>query len=131
MSMNERIVLATCAGASNTGALAEAVADYLVRMEGPFEMVCLAALALDSEGAVRKTRQAPRVVVIEGCPIKCASALVQQHAGRTPDVAVQVAERYGVEKTARRDFDPALVAAIAQDIVRLCLDAAAQQEKGD
>lgn len=131
MSANEKIILATCAGASNTGALAEAVADYLVRMEGPFEMVCLAALALDSEGAVRKTRQAPRVAVIEGCPVKCASAIVQQHAGRTPDVAVQVAERYGVEKTGRRDFDPALVPEIARDIIRLCLDAAPPREKGE
>jgi hypothetical protein len=34
-----------------------------------------------------------------------------------------------VEKTGRRDFDPALVPEIARDIVRLCLDAAPPRDK--
>ena len=94
----KKIVVATCIGASNTGVLAGRVATDLC-LESPdrFDMLCLPAYAIEKEASVKKVQNADRILVVEGCPVRCASAILRR-AGRPADLAVEVSGDYGVKK---------------------------------
>ncbi|MDI6709083.1 MAG: putative zinc-binding protein [Bacillota bacterium] len=111
------ILVATCSGASNTGALAEEVAERVVGADDRARLVCLAAVAAGKESALKKVREAARIVVIEGCPMRCATEILRQSAGREPDIEVSITDRYGIQKESRRRFREEDAATIAGDIM--------------
>ena len=100
-----KVVIATCYGAANTGQLAGAVATELVKENEDYHLVCLPAVAIDKDTGLKKVKQARLFVIIEGCPVMCCSKIVEEHAGRKPDIRVEMVEDYGVKKASVLDYD--------------------------
>ena len=113
-----KVVLATCYGAANTGQLAGAVATELVKENEDYHLVCLPAVAIDKDTGLKKVEQAGLFVIIEGCPVMCCSKIVEQHAGRKPDIRVEMVEDYGIKKASVLDVDPAEKERIKADVKR-------------
>lgn len=112
----KRIVVATCIGASNTGVLAGQVAtDLCAGSPEMFDMLCLPAYAIAKEASLKKVQNAERILVIEGCPVRCASEILKR-GGRIPDLAVEVSGDYGVKKTPVLRCEEADVSRIKEDI---------------
>jgi len=116
MRRDKRIVVATCIGASNTGVLAGRVATELC-LESPerFDMLCLPAYAIEKDTSVKKVHNAERVLVVEGCPVRCASEILKR-GGRTPDLAIEVSGDYGVKKSPVLRCEESDVSRIKEDI---------------
>ena len=113
-----KVVIATCYGAANTGQLAGAVATELVRENEDYHLVCLPAVAIDKDTGLDKVKGAELFVIIEGCPVMCCSKIVEQHAGRKPDIRVEMVEDYRVKKASVLDVDPAEKERIKTDVKR-------------
>lgn len=87
-----KVVIATCYGAANTGQLACAVATELVKQNEDYHLVCLPAVAIDKDTGLKKVEQAGLFLIIEGCPVMCCSKLVEEPAGRRPDIRVEICD---------------------------------------
>ena len=77
-------MILACSGGSNVGQLTNQAAVELHR-EGHGKMFCLAGLGGGIAGLVKAAREAQEVVVLDGCPLGCARAIVEQvgiRAGR-------------------------------------------------
>ena len=111
------VVMATCYGASNTGQLAGAVATELAREEG-YGLVCLPAVAIDKATGLDKVAGADLLVVIEGCPVMCCTKIIEDHAGRQPDIRVEMVQDYGVKKSSALSYDEQDKEQIKRDIVK-------------
>ena len=122
------VVIAACYGASNTGQLAGAVASELVRENPGYTLVCLPAVALDLAVGLDKIRDAETFVIVEGCPVMCCSKIVEAHAGRKPDIRVEMVEDYGVKKAPVLDYDEAEKERIKADIKRRIEEALAERQ---
>jgi uncharacterized metal-binding protein len=118
----KRIVVATCIGASNTGVLAGRVATELC-LEAPetFDMLCLPAYAIEKDTSVKKVHNAERVLVVEGCPVRCASEILKR-GGRPADLAIEVSGDYSVKKSPMLRCEEADVSRIKEDIKKRTSD---------
>jgi uncharacterized metal-binding protein len=65
-----------CAGAANTGYLADQVARKLNR-EGAADMTCLAAVGADLSGFIESAKSAGKNIVIDGCPVACGKKIFE------------------------------------------------------
>ena len=72
----ETILIYSCAGAANTGLLADQVARALYR-DKTGVMTCLAAVGAEMSGFVESARNATRNIVIDGCPIGCGKKIFE------------------------------------------------------
>ena len=105
-----------CAGASESGALADQAARWLDE-RGTVRMGCLAGIAARSSGAVATAQTAARVVAIDGCAQDCARRCLEQ-AG----IAVSLHLRLSDLPPARRTTPPQLrVRQIGEHARRLLL----------
>jgi uncharacterized metal-binding protein len=100
-----KVVIATCYGAANTGQLAGAVATELAKENEGYALVCLPAVAIEKESGLKKIRDAEVFVIIEGCPVMCCSKIVEEHAGREPDLRVEMVRDYGVKKVGALEYE--------------------------
>lgn len=123
------VVIAACYGASNTGQLAGAVATELVKESPGYALVCLPAVALDLDVGLDKVKGAKTFVIIEGCPVTCCSKIVEAHAGRKPDVRVELVQDYGVRKVAVPAYDESEKERIKQDVKRRIEEKRAHREQ--
>jgi len=98
MSKNNKIALVACSGAANTGQTANEVATNLCAKSEDYTMVCLAALTLGHKNSLDKIANAKKIVVIDGCPVKCASQIVSKFTDKKPDLDIQNIEKYEIEK---------------------------------
>ena len=112
-----KVVMATCYGASNTGQLAGAAATELAREEG-YGLVCLPAVAIDKATGLDKVTEAELLVGIEGCPVMCCTKIVQDHAGRQPNIRVEMVQDYGVKKSSALSYGEQEKEQIKRDIVQ-------------
>ena len=112
------VVIATCYGAANTGQLAGAVATELVKENDDYNLVCLPAVAIDKDIGLGKVKGAELFVIIEGCPVMCGSKIMEEHAGRKPDIRVEMVEDYGVKKSPDLEVDPEEKERIKADVKR-------------
>ncbi len=94
-----------CAGAANVGQLSNQAALELVR-EGYCRPFCLAAIGAHKKGYVRAAREAEMRIVIDGCNVGCAKAILEQE-NIAPDIYIIVAD-LGIEK--------AMVPIMAEDV---------------
>jgi len=113
-----KVVLATCYGAANTGQLAGPDATELVKENEDYHLVCLPAVAIDKDTGLDKVKGAELFVIIEGCPVMCCSKIVEQHAGRKPDIRVEMVEDYGIKKASVLEVDPEEKERIKADVKR-------------
>ena len=73
---SESKLIYSCAGAANTGFLADQVARALNR-DKIGDMTCLAAVGADLSGFIESARSATRNIVIDGCPVGCAKRIFE------------------------------------------------------
>jgi len=116
MSKNNKIALVACSGAANTGQTANEVATNLCAKSEDYTMVCLAALTLGHKNSLDKIANAKKIVVIDGCPVKCASQIVSKFTDKKPDLDIQIMEKYGIEKIPEPTFKKEDVGRIVRDI---------------
>lgn len=87
-------LLYACAGAANTGYLADQVARKLSR-EGVGDMTCLAGVGAALSGFLESAKSSGANVVIDGCPVGCGKRMFE--AKGLPYAHVVVTD-FGVEK---------------------------------
>ncbi len=74
---SEKPMLLSCSGASNVGQLANQSAVELTQ-EGFGKMSCLAGIGAHLSGFVSSAKDAPELIVIDGCEIGCGRRIIQQ-----------------------------------------------------
>jgi uncharacterized metal-binding protein len=91
----KRIIFA-CAGASNVGQITN-IAAIQLSVEGFGSPACTAQLATGAGPVKRKCAEADEVVVLDGCPVACASKIAEAQ-GIKPDQTI-IATEQGIAKT--------------------------------
>lgn len=94
-SAKQRMILA-CSGGSNVGQATNQAAVELTR-EGYGKMFCLVGIGAGLQGFVQSARDAEEMIVLDGCPVGCAKAILDRE-GIVPKVYL-VATALGLEKT--------------------------------
>jgi uncharacterized metal-binding protein len=94
-----------CSGGSNVGQISNEVARKLT-VENKAVMFCLAGLGGDVEPLVERTKEADRVLVIDGCPVACAKKTVERHGIEHEWLELTDC---GIEKTPSLELDAAEV----------------------
>lgn len=84
-----------CSGASNTGEICDRAARMLSR-EGEGKMFCLAAIGAKLESFVNATKEADKVLVLDGCQVNCAKRTLEE-AGIKSVLHIQITD-LGIEK---------------------------------
>jgi len=92
----KRTVIYGCAGASNTGQLANAAAVRLTQ-QGKGRIGCLGGVGTRQPGFVTAAKHADEVVAIDGCEVACAKKTLEE-VGVTPDRHIVVTD-LGIEKS--------------------------------
>ena len=113
---DKKIAVVACSGASNTGQTTNEVATNLCAKSEDYTMVCLAALTLGHKNSLDKIADAKKIVVVDGCPVKCASQIVAKYTDKKPDLDIQIMEEYGIKKVPKPIFEKKDVNRIAEDI---------------
>lgn len=113
---DKKIAIVACSGAANTGQTANEVATNICAKSDKYTMVCLAALTLGHKNSLDKIANAKEIVVVDGCPVKCASQIVAKYTDKKPDLDIQIMEEYGIKKIPKPIFDKKDVAKISKDI---------------
>jgi uncharacterized metal-binding protein len=89
------IMILACSGGSNVGQLSNQAAVELTQ-EGFGAMFCLAGIGGRLSGFVQSARDVEEMVAIDGCPIGCAKAVLEQ--AQVPLKAYLVITDLGIEK---------------------------------
>ncbi len=89
------VMILACSGGSNVGQLSNQAAVELT-MEGFGKMFCLAGIGGHLSGFVQSAKDVPAMVVIDGCQIGCAKAILE-HA-QVPLKNYVVLTDLGIEK---------------------------------
>jgi len=111
---DEKVTLVfPCSGASNVGQITNELALRLTR-EGLGAMSCLAGVGAHISGFVVSARDCDQLVVLDGCPQRCAAKLFE-HVGVKPHVYVMLAD-HGFKKQSGASVQPEEVSR-ARDIV--------------
>src|SRR3546814_2345681 len=92
----------SCSGCSNVAQLANTVALRLDRA-GLAEMSCIVGVCGHVPALVNKARSGRRIIALDGCPLQCVQACLQQH-DLEADVHVILSQlgwrkRFGVDCT--------------------------------
>ena len=97
---NGNIMILACSGGSNVGQLSNQAAVELTR-EGMGKMFCLAGIGGQLSGFVQSAKDVPQMVAIDGCPVGCAKAILEQ--AKVPVKNYIVVTELGIEKN--KDFN--------------------------
>jgi uncharacterized metal-binding protein len=100
-----------CSGAADVGELSDRVARQLAKAIAG-KMYCLAGLGAGIEAYVKTTKEAGRVLAIDGCPTNCAKQVLER-AGIPNFIHVQIAE-FGMAKGASPASDQNVAAVVAR-----------------
>jgi uncharacterized metal-binding protein len=93
----------SCSGCSSAAQMANDLALKLDR-EGVAEMSCIAGVGGGVAALVRTAQSGRRILALDGCMLKCASACLA-NAGVVADTHLVLSD-YGVRKRKHADFDP-------------------------
>ncbi len=92
----------SCSGCSTAAQLANYVAVQLDRKKIA-EMSCIAGVGGDVKPLVQKAKLAECIIVLDGCPLKCAQQCLAKH-GLKPNLHLVLTEM-GVKKLQHEDYD--------------------------
>jgi len=99
----ELYIVLTCDGASSVGQVGNEIAKKLTLSNTGARMCCLAAVAANSPTHIKIAKDAKKLVVINGCVLKCASNILEQR-GIKPDYVLTISE-LGIPKAPTLDFN--------------------------
>ena len=85
-SSNHAIICA-CSGAADVGFLSDRTARML-SVAGHGSMYCLAGVGADIESFVKGAKDSGRVIVIDGCPVKCGKKAMDNHGVKSESYVV-------------------------------------------
>ena len=88
-------MILACSGGSNVGQLSNQAAVELTQ-EGFGKMFCLAGIGGRLSGFVQSAKDVPEMVVIDGCQVGCAKAILEQAQVPLRNYVVLTGE--GIEK---------------------------------
>ncbi|MBI0583206.1 MAG: putative zinc-binding protein [Methanomassiliicoccus sp.] len=116
MSEDKKTIIVSCSGASNTGTTADRVARNLC-VDNPDrnDLLCLAAFAIRKQPSIKKLQDADKIVVIEGCPSRCASEILKQ-GGFASNLVVEMVADYGIKKVMIPVWEEKDVGRIGKDV---------------
>ncbi|MDF7826346.1 putative zinc-binding protein [Pontiellaceae bacterium B12227] len=83
MNANEKVcssgpkLVFACSGAADVGALADQAARKMSR-DGTGSMFCMAGVGGKVEPILKKTGTAEKILAIDGCPLNCVKATLEQ-----------------------------------------------------
>jgi uncharacterized metal-binding protein len=106
-------ILFPCAGVANVGQLTNLAALQLTA-EGYGAAACVALLAIGAEGLKESIAEADEVVVLDGCPVQCATKIALMQGVR-PAQQIVVTD-LGFKKAYTKDFSDADIEAIVSDV---------------
>jgi len=104
-----KCMILACSGGSNVGQLSNQAALELTK-EGFGSMYCLAGIGAAISGFVQSAKDVDEMVVIDGCPIGCASGVLKQQG--VPERNYLVVTDLGFIKSKKFDLDPLDVAKV-------------------
>ena len=107
----------SCSGGSNVGQISNEVARKLT-VDNKAVMFCLAGIGGDVEPLIERTKEAQRVLVIDGCPVACAQKTLERHG---IDHEWLELTAIGIEKTPNLELDASEVEC-AMDAAEKCLE---------
>ncbi len=96
------VLIFACSGGSNVGQTANEVAKELTRV-GYGKMYCLAGIGGHISGFAEATREAKKIVAIDGCLVHCAKKTLE-HANCPVTIHVVVTE-LGIKKSSDFQLD--------------------------
>lgn len=99
-----RPIVYSCSGCSSAAQMANYLAVQLDR-KGVAEMSCIAGVGGNVKKLVRTALSGRPIIVIDGCPLACSKACLNNHAVQ-PDVHIELS-RLGVSKKQHEDFEMA------------------------
>lgn len=76
-SKEKEVMILACSGGSNVGQLTNQAAVELTR-EGFGKMFCLAGIGGGLSGFVKSAQDTPEVMVLDGCQVGCAKAILER-----------------------------------------------------
>lgn len=94
----------SCSGCSSAAQMSNYLAVQLDR-KGVAEMSCITGVGGNVKKLVRTAHSGRKIIVIDGCPLACARACLQNHSIQ-PDLHVELTS-WGVRKRYHEDFDTA------------------------
>jgi len=100
--IEDKPLIYSCSGCSSAAQMANYLAVQMDR-KGLAEMSCIAGVGGNVKGLVRTAVSGRKIVVLDGCPVACAKACLQNH-GVQPDVHIELTG-LGVKKKLQEDFD--------------------------
>lgn len=106
-------IVYSCSGASSAAQLTNHLAIRLDR-SGLAEMSCIAGVGGDVKALLRTARSGRQLIVLDGCPLRCARACLARH-GLEPDLHFDLSQ-LGVRKRYGVDFEPSVVDPILSEI---------------
>jgi len=122
----------SCSGCSSAAQMANHLALKLDRA-GIAEMSCIAGVGGGVTGLVRTAQSGRRILALDGCVLKCASACLA-NAGVVADRHLVLSD-YGVKKRQHADFDIAEARRVYEDevlpVARGLLEPSKHREQDD
>ena len=112
------IMILACSGGSNVGQLSNQAAVELTQ-EGFGKMFCLAGIGGQLSGFVQSARDVANLLVIDGCQVGCAKAIMEK--AQIPMKNYLVLTDLRIEKDKDFDLKPEYVVAV-KDAARQCFD---------
>jgi uncharacterized metal-binding protein len=125
-ALRSNIMILSCSGGSNMGQLANQASVELTQ-EGFGKMFCLAGIGGHLSGFVQSARDVPSMVVIDGCSIGCAKAIIE-HA-EIPLKHYLVLTDLGIEKNKNFALDRQLIERVKDAVKGACVSAGPGGEK--
>lgn len=109
-------MILACSGASNVGQLSNQAAVELTQ-EGFGRMFCLAGIGGQISGFVQSAKDVPLMVVIDGCQVGCARAIMQ--SAQIPLKNHLVLTDEGIDKNKNFKLDRADIERVKTAVKRL------------
>ena len=74
---NQNILIFSCSGGADVGYLSDLAARKMMA-DGHGKMFCLAGIGGNVEPILKATRNADKILVIDGCPVDCAKKTLEK-----------------------------------------------------
>jgi uncharacterized metal-binding protein len=109
-------MILACSGGSNVGQLANQAAVELTQ-EGFGKMFCLAGIGGKISGFVQSAKDVPTLIVIDGCQVGCARAILEK--AEVPLKSYLVVTDEGIEKNKNFHLDKTDIDRVKDAVRRL------------
>lgn len=108
------VAIFPCVGASNVGQLSNKIAVELEK-KNIGTLMCTVGIGARAPGLIKSAEASDRIIVIDGCPVNCASKTLE-NAGFKIDRLIVISE-LGIKKTKDKDLKESEVSDLLYKII--------------